>query len=354
MTYSRMIVPAPTLTPVGVGGIEADHLGVAADDGVRVDGHPLAQDGAGLDDGSRVDDAPVAELRARLDDRGGMDLWLHRFGKCRGSAGARARTRGAPARHGSARPRRLHPVREQVELRVLQQVVVLQDPDHLERVALAVVAVGVDLLDQVEQHRAERDDTVDAALLEHLDALRAERLGGRQRGKDKDLRDVGADAASLRGKEPGGLLHHVLLQEAEYLRRPLEHRRGEDIGVPGLHRHDGLVDERKLGREQEEVRLAARLAPGRVVDQEVDLLVARLAPRLHLVLADLADEEPVLLKELPDNAFVDGGHGSSFSRMAAGTHEFSPGFQAHPTSRQTDSTASGGTSGTDRGLAQAP
>src|SRR5580658_9208140 len=57
-------------------------------------------------------------------------------------ASARALFRGGRALGGPGAPGRLHPVGEQVELRVLQEVVVLEDADHLQGVALSVVAVG--------------------------------------------------------------------------------------------------------------------------------------------------------------------------------------------------------------------
>src|SRR5271165_4068891 len=234
---------------------------------------------------------------------------------------------------------RLDAFREEVELGVLQQVVDLEHPDNLQRVTLAIVAVGVDLVHKVKEHRPERDDRVDAALLQEGDALRPERLGRRKRGEDEDLRDGASDPLALAGEEPCRLPEDVLLEEPEYLRRALQHGRREHVGVPGLDRHDALVDELELRREQEEVRLPAALAPRGVVDQEVDLLVARLVARLHLVLADLPDEEPVLLEELPDDAFVDCGHASSLNRTRAGTHEFSPGLRrprprARPTRRR--------------------
>src|ERR1019366_7715678 len=97
---------------------------------------------------------------------------------------------------------------------------------------------------------------------EHLHALRPEGLGGRQCGKDQYLGDVAPDAVGLRGEKARGLLEDVLLEEPEYLGGALEHRGREDVRVPRLHRNDRLVDELKLRRKQEEIRLAARLRPG--------------------------------------------------------------------------------------------
>ena len=78
--------------------------------------------------------------------------------------------------------------------------------------------------------------------------------------------------------------------------------------VPSLHHDHGPVDQRQLGREQEEVGLAAAALVGGIIDEQVDLLVARLAARLDLVFARLPHQKAVLLEIFADNIFVDGRH----------------------------------------------
>src|SRR5438046_9773629 len=63
------------------------------------------------------------------------------------------------------------PCFEQLQLRFLEKVVVLQNPDDLEQVGFLVVAVDFDLVDQVRQHRVERNHRFHPFALQHPDAL---------------------------------------------------------------------------------------------------------------------------------------------------------------------------------------
>jgi hypothetical protein len=142
--------------------------------------------------------------------------------------------------------------------------------------------------------------------LEHFHALRPERLGRGQAGQHEDLGEAPGGAFLRRRKQAADVLQHLLLQKAEDLRAALEHRRGEDAGMPALDGHHGLADKGQLVGEKEEPRLARVPLPGGVEDYQVDLLVTRLAAGLHLVLARLTDQKTVLLEILADNAFVYG------------------------------------------------
>src|ERR1035438_9965690 len=61
---------------------------------------------------------------------------------------------------------------EQLQLRLLEEVVVLEDANDLEEVGLLVVAVDFGLVYQVGEHGAEGDDRVNALGAEHSDAPR--------------------------------------------------------------------------------------------------------------------------------------------------------------------------------------
>ena len=59
----------------------------------------------------------------------------------------------------------------QIELRVFEEIVVFQNAHDLQGVALAVVLVAFDFVDQVGEHRAKRDNRIDPALLEQTREL---------------------------------------------------------------------------------------------------------------------------------------------------------------------------------------
>jgi len=150
--------------------VELQILRVAAHDGERMHHDAVAEHRVPPDDRMGVQHATGADLGAVLDDGGGMDA--HALGLLRRWPG--------------------WPLRQQVELRVLQQIVVLQDADDLQRVGLAVALVDFHAFDDVEQHGAEGNDAVNAVLLEHGHALRAERLGGGRLGSTRILVTSGA------------------------------------------------------------------------------------------------------------------------------------------------------------------
>ena len=78
--------------------------------------------------------------------------------------------------------------------------------------------------------------------------------------------------------------------------------------MPPLDHDHGAVDQGQFRREQEEVGFAATAPEGGVVDEQIDLLVGRLAARLDLILAGLPHEKAVLLEIFADDFFVDGRH----------------------------------------------
>src|ERR1700690_3938293 len=220
VTYSRMIVPSPTLTPVGVAGSNRNTCGAPPTTayGGTATRPPRIAPALTIAPAGMTQPAPSLAPSSTM-AVGWMTFFIAVIvkvvpGLCENVLAPRGRAL-LLGRRGLGRPGPpggLHPVREQVELGIPQEVVVLEQPDHLERVALPVVPVRVDLLDQVEEHRPERDDPVHAPLLEQLDALRAERLGRGKRGKHENLGDVAADAVGLRREEPRGLLEDVLLK----------------------------------------------------------------------------------------------------------------------------------------------
>src|SRR5437016_13569410 len=63
------------------------------------------------------------------------------------------------------------PCFEQFQLRVLEEVIILQNPDDLEQVGFLVVAVDFDLVNQVCQHRVKRNDRIHTFALQQPDAL---------------------------------------------------------------------------------------------------------------------------------------------------------------------------------------
>ena len=66
----------------------------------------------------------------------------------------------------------LSPLRpEQLQLRFLEKIIILQDSYDLEQIGLLIVSVHFDLVDQVGQHRVKGNDRVHAFALQQIDAL---------------------------------------------------------------------------------------------------------------------------------------------------------------------------------------
>src|SRR6266849_3962824 len=190
---------------------------------------------------------------------------------------------------------------EQLQLRFFEESVVFQDAYGLQQVRLLVVAVYLGLIDQIAEHRSERDDRVDSFGAQEFDAAVAGGGVPRQRRHHEDFRQ-----RPIVTEGPGGLAKNGRLDEAEDLRRVGQDRRAKGFGVPAFYDHHGARDGSEVGRTQNERR---RLGPGGgawIKDQQPDLLI--FGPAAGDVLALLAHEEAVQLEILADDRFANGGH----------------------------------------------
>ena len=76
--------------------------------------------------------------------------------------------------------------------------------------------------------------------------------------------------------------------------------------MPAFHGHYGLAHKLEFVGEKKKARFARTALPRGIKYHQVDLFCSGLVTRLDLVLPALADQEAVLLKILPDYAFIDG------------------------------------------------
>src|ERR1035437_126510 len=131
------------------------------------------------------------------------------------------------------------PLPPELQLRLLQQLIVLQQPENLQQIRFSVIVVGRHARNQFLQNRPKRDHAVDPLRPQPLDAaLPCFRIPW-QSGHNQDFYQTFAPDQPLR------LLDDPFFHKPKNLRLIRQHARREHSRVPPLHRHNRPRDLRQ-------------------------------------------------------------------------------------------------------------